>query len=356
MASLVCQSGLYSLEFYSADRSPARKRVPLRVRVKRDAEQIRRKLERDASLGMFDAWTDDPRTYDAPAKPKPERLSDARTAFLATKTHMTPRTLGEYEQVSARFTAHAGPGTLVRDLTAGHVERWLDSTTAGDVTRRTYTRTLKVFFRWAVKEGLAETVATEAVKLRRVPSKFPRYLTEAEVESIVETVRGASRQVHWLADLVLLGVHTGLRRGELINLTFDAIDLPSRVLTVACTDTFQTKSGHERKVPLSAKAADVLARRAVEADSAGYVFTSRTGGQLEDSYVTRAFKRYVRKAGIGDVHLHHLRHTACSWLAMRGVPIEVIRQFAGHSSVTVTEKYMHAGPDVYAAQILRAFA
>ena len=109
MPSLVCQSGLYSLEFYSADRSPKKKRVPLRVRVRRDAETIRRKLERDASLGLFDAWEDDPRTYDAPPKPKPERLADARAAFLATKTHMTPRTFGEYEQITARFVAFAGP-------------------------------------------------------------------------------------------------------------------------------------------------------------------------------------------------------------------------------------------------------
>ena len=196
---------------------------------------------------------------------------------------------------------------------------------------------------------------TDGVRLRRVPTKFPRFLTEDEVEQIVTTVRGASVQVAWLADLVLVGVHTGLRRGELLNLTFGAVDLAAGVLTVACTDTFTTKSGKERKVPLSAQAIEVLTRRAGSAGGRGYVFTSRTGGQLEESYVTRAFKRYARLAGIPDVHLHHTRHTACSWLAQKGVPIEVIRQFAGHSSVTITEKYMHAGPDVYAAQILRAF-
>lgn len=355
MASLVCQSGLYSLEFYSADRSPKRKRVPLRVRVKRDAERVRAKLERDASLGLFDAWSDDPRTYDAPAKPKPERLSEARTAFLDAKAATAPRTLAEYDKTVTRFAAFTGPATLVRDLTAGHVEAWLDSTDAGDVSRHTYTRTLKVFLRWAKKEGLTDCVATDAVRLRKVPRKFDRFLTEAEVNEIVETIRADARTAHWLADLVLIAVHTGLRRGELVNLRWNAIDLPGRCLTVENTDTFTTKSGSERKVPLSAKAVEVLTRLDETRGDSPYVFVSASG-RVTDNYLTHAFKRYARLAGIPDVHLHHLRHTACSWLAMRGVPVEAIRRFAGHSSITVTERYMHVGEDVYAAQILRAFA
>lgn len=355
MASLVCQSGRFNLDFFDSTRTPKRKRVSLRVKHKRDAEQVRRKLERDYSLGTFDPWRDDPRAYDRPAPSKPERLGEARTAFLDTKACMTVRTLGEYEQVTARFVTFAGPRRLVRDVTAQDVESWLDSTTAGDVTRRTYTRTLKVFFRWAVKEGIAETVATEAVRLRRVPTKFPRFLTQSEVDRIVAAV-GTGVPAHaWLANLVVFAVHTGLRRGELVNLEWNAVDLDSRVLTVENTETFTTKSGQERRVPLSDAAVSVLSRLAEACGASPYVFASSTG-RLTGDYASHTFLKYARKAGIRDVHLHHLRHTACSWLAQRGVPVEAIRRFAGHSTITVTEKYMHVGEDFYTAAITQALS
>ena len=353
MASLVNPNGLYSLDFYDSTRSPKRKRVPLRVRVKRDAEAIRRKLERDFSLGTFNPWCDDPRAYDR-VEVKPETLAEALPAFLETKTQMAPRTYGEYEQQVGRFVTFVGGKTLVRDVTAKDVERWLDSTSAGDVTRRTYTRTVKVFCRWAVKEGIAETVATDGVRLRRVPTKFPRFLTQSEVDRIVNAVRDGVEAHAWLADLIVFAVHTGLRRGEIVNLEWDAVDLDARVLTVQNTETFTTKNGTDRRVPLSDTAASVLERLA-EDGADGYVFTTSSGG-LTGDYASHAFLRYARAAGIHDCHFHHLRHTACSWLAQRGVPTEAIRRFAGHSSITVTERYTHVGDDLYSSAIQAALA
>ena len=351
MASLVRQHDRFYLQFYSADRSPQRRRVPLHVTVKRDAESVRRKLERDYSLGTFDPWTDDPLTYDQVVS-KPERMGEARDAFLDAKRHKAARTVEEYGKTLDRFTAHVGASTLVSNVTTKNVEAWLDSTDAGNVTRHGYVRTLKVFLRWARKKGLTSTVATDGVRLRRLPRKHPRFLTQKEVDRIVTAVREEARTAHWLADLIPFACHTGLRRSELVNLTWNAVDLDRRTLTVENTETFETKSGADRTVPLSDTAVSILERLATDADE-GYVWT-HSDGQIDPDYLSKAFKRYARKAGLDDVHLHHTRHTACSWLAQRGVPIDAIRQFAGHSTVTVTEKYMHLSDDVYARQITSA--
>lgn len=356
MASLVQQHDLYYLQFYSADRTPKRKRVALKVSVKRDAEQIRRKLERDHALGKYDPWTDDPFTYDRVIL-KPETLRQAADAFLATKASKAARTVATYEEAIDRFCDHRGPNTMIATVCARDVEGWLDTTNAGTVTRHKYVRHLKVWFRWAKKEGLVEHVATDAVRLKRMPRKFDRYLSPAEVDCIVEAIRENARTAFWLADLVQLAVHTGLRRGELINLQWRHVDLDARTLTVANTESFNTKSGADRKVPLSSTALDVLQRRADERDSdaSPYVF-SHSEGQITADYLSRAFKKYARKAGIEDAHLHLLRHTACSWLAERGVPVEAIRRFAGHSTISVTERYMHLADDVYADKITAALA
>lgn len=352
MASLIRQDSLYSLQFYSASRSPTRKRVPLRVRVKRDAETIRRKLERDYSLGVFDPWTDDPLTYDQVVL-KPERIGDAARAFYDAKRHKAPRTLRDYKKVISRFVGFVGAQTQISGVTSEDVEAWLDTTKAKDVTRHAYCRNLKVFFRWAQREGLIDSVPTNGVRLRKLPRKFPRFMTEAEVDRLVSVIRRDARTVHWLAELVIFACHTGLRRSELVNLRWDAVDENAGVLTVANTSTFTTKSGAERKVPMSKSAIEALSRLE-RADGSPYVFSCSTG-QISPDYLSQAFKKYAVKAGLPSLHLHHTRHTACSWLAQRGVPVEAIRRFAGHSTISVTERYMHLSEDVYARKILGAF-
>lgn len=190
MASLIQQHGKYYLQFYSQDRRPKQKRVALRVSVKRDAEKVRRKLEADYSAGKFDPWTDEPLTYDRVVL-KPEMASDAAEAFYVAKDHLAERTQEEYRKIVSRFVEFVGPGTQVSSITAGDVQRWLDSTNAADVTRHNYTRHLEVFCRWAKKEGLTDRVATDNVRLRKVPLKFERFLTTEEVEASLRMPKGA---------------------------------------------------------------------------------------------------------------------------------------------------------------------
>ena len=103
---------------------------------------------------------------------------------------------------------------------------------------------------------------------------------------------------------------------------------------------------------LSAVALEVLARRGATCTSE-YVFTHRNG-TIRPDYLSEVFKSYALKAGFSNTRFHHLRHTACSWLAQRGVPVEAIRRFAGHSSISVTEKYMHLADDVYTQRVVLA--
>ena len=179
MASLILQDGLFSLQFYSVSRHPQRKRVPLRVRVKRDAIQVSRKLERYYALGCFDPWPDDPLSYDR-ILAKPERLQLAVTAFLEAKAYKSARTLGEYRKVLMRLVESLRADIFVSQITVFDLEDWLDSTNAGDVTRHTYTRSLKVFFRWARGEGLTTSVATNNIgSHRRHPTaKNPPQVSE----------------------------------------------------------------------------------------------------------------------------------------------------------------------------------
>ena len=61
--------------------------------------------------------------------------------------------------------------------------------------------------------------------------------------------------------------------------------------------------------------------------------------------VRRSFTTACRRAGIEDFHIHDLRHTFASWLVMNGVPLFEVSKLLRHSSIQMTERYAHLGPD-----------
>ncbi len=159
-------------------------------------------------------------------------------------------------------------------------------------------------------------------------------------------------------DLVLLAVGTGLRLGELAALRWSAVDFETGFLTVRSGEGFRTKSGHERAVPLAGDAQEVLLRLSSERedDLDGPVVTYGDGRPIVAKYASKRFKRYVRLAKLPEqIRFHSLRHTCASWLVMRGVPLLIVQQILGHSSIQVTERYAHLAPDVMKAAMHQAF-
>lgn len=348
MASLIKLGDRYYAQFYEASRRPQRKRVALKTTTKRAAERLRRDLEDQYALGSFDPWNLSP-----PPSPA-TTLHEAAEAFLAGKRHRRARTQHNYRTYLGRLGASLPANFSVAHVTAQHITAWLDSCNIGDVTRKTYVRHLRVFMRWCLAAGCIDHDCTDDVPLRRVPSKYPKWLRPEEVQAVLDAIDREARTTHWLKDLILVAVNTGLRRGELLALRWSAVDLRARTLTVENGESFQAKSGKDRIIPLSDEATAVLgrmsARRRLPSD---LVFRSAKGA-IDELYLSHLFKKYAVKAGVRHASLHGLRHTACSWLAMNGASVEAIRLFAGHSSITVTQKYMHLSEDAFASQIRQA--
>ena len=113
-----------------------------------------------------------------------------------------------------------------------------------------------------------------------------RWLTVAEIEALVTACRTSKNP--WLAGLVLVGMHTGLRLSELTGLGWEEVDLTRGVITLEAS---RTKSGKSRVVPLNADAYAVLAllRTGLEA-------TGRVWRELGD--IDTAFQGAVKRAGL----------------------------------------------------------
>jgi hypothetical protein len=108
MSSLIKQHGRYYLQFYDKHRSPKRKRVPLKVTRKREAEKYKRRLERKYREQEFDPWTDDPFTLQKKDE-KPKTLKEALTAFIKAKeaAGRSENTIRSYRGIDRR--AEPGP-------------------------------------------------------------------------------------------------------------------------------------------------------------------------------------------------------------------------------------------------------
>lgn len=252
-----------------------------------------------------------------------------------SRSHHAQRTTEKADYVLRLFRATVGEKMMDR-VTPLDIERYKTKrlTSVSSVTVNIELRTLKAFFGLAYKWVMIQKRPFKNVALLRIPQSEPIYLIEEDYMALICVIRWP-----WLKYLVTLAVNTGLRRGELVNLRWDHIDFDNRVLKVANTSVFQTKSRRERLVPLNLTAMALLEGLSRRSE---YVFAGDRGRKLDDEHVSRKFRKAVKEAGLSDdLHLHSPRHTFATWLVQSGVGIYEVRKLMGHSSVAVTQVYAH---------------
>jgi integrase len=207
--------------------------------------------------------------------------------------------------------------------------------------------TLSTLLKCAVEWSLiAELPVT--VRRLRVPKTTMDFFDFDEYEQLVEVAR--TMNAGMLA-FVLLAGDAGMRAGEIRGLQWDSIDLERRMLTVEraewCGQITTPKHDKIRTIPLTQRLADAL--RVLERGPGPFVIYTQRGRDSEPRTLTRECQRSwlcraLRSAGLREKGPHTLRHTFCSHLATRGAPASAIQRLAGHSSLVVTERYMHLSP------------
>ena len=157
-----------------------------------------------------------------------------------------------------------------------------------------------------------------------------RYLTAVEVRRLMAECKPHIRPI------VTVALNTGMRRGEILRLKWDDVDLRNGLLVVR-----DTKNGESRAVPINAAVREVLAGTVRRLDSQ-YVFCNSKGQPLRE--IKHVFNSACRKAGIRDFRFHDLRHSAASFMAMGGVSLLAIGTILGHKTASMTKRYSHLSP------------
>ena len=133
---------------------------------------------------------------------------------------------------------------------------------------------------------------------------------------------------HWLTPLTIIAIETGMRRGELLRIVWEDIDLDLRVAHLD-----MTKNGSKRDVPLSSEAINLL--RSLPHDISGKVFP------ITAAALRGLWNRACRRAGITGLHFHDLRHEATSRFFEKGLNVIEVATITGHKDLRMLQRYTH---------------
>jgi len=234
----------------------------------------------------------------------------------------------------------------LHEISRSGVEAWHASMSATPTSANGAVRVLSNMFTKAEDWGLLPhgfIPPTLKIKLYRKRTR-ERFLTPAERARVEEALdrgvklpRGTRGCLSWrtAAILRLLSL-TGMRRDEVLSLTWQMVDVRHRVFRLP-----ESKTG-QKVVPFGSPVLGVL-EKAREHTRAGcdYVFHTRTGRRVAGTGITRSWDNIRKLIGLQDVRLHDLRHSAASDAIMNGVPLAVVGKILGHKNPSTTARYAH---------------
>lgn len=154
-----------------------------------------------------------------------------------------------------------------------------------------------------------------------------RRLEPDEEKKLIAELETSTRNP-WIAPLVAFALETAMRRGEMLGLRWEFVDLKKRVARL-----IDTKNGESRNVPLSSRAKTIL--DALPRSIDGKVFPT-----TEDA-LKKAFARACERAGIENFHFHDLRHEATSRLSEKLPNLIELASVTGHKDLRMLKRYYH---------------
>jgi integrase len=247
-------------------------------------------------------------------------VAEYATEWLA-QLQVKPSTKAMYDSIVRNQLGDLGSIRLTRvqppDIRAILAEREREGYSGR--TRRAILDVLRMIFRMAEHDGLVERNPAGTVTAPRIDAKEPVHLDAEQAKAFLAACEGDS-----LHSLYAVALGTGLRRGELLALTWQDVDTKARTVTVRRGKT----AAAARVVPLPAFAADVLPEKAP-----GPIWPYSPG------YVTRHVAVICARAGVPVITFHGLRHSAASILLAQGVDPLTIKGILGHVSVSTTAHY-----------------
>ncbi|WP_305825534.1 site-specific integrase [Massilia brevitalea] len=229
-------------------------------------------------------------------------------------TNLTPAVIAGYRDYRLKTV---GAGTIIREL----------SILSGIISH--------------ARKEWSLPIANPCALVRKPPTPpgRTRLLTMDEETRLLDELKPVRRRSPWMVPLVMLALESAMRRGELLSLQWENVNLATQTAFLPLT-----KNGKARTVPLSKKAVAILA---------GLPNCGREGPIFPISYMTmhNCFVDACRRAGISNLRFHDLRHTATSRLAEKLPNVIELAAVTGHQTIQMLKRYYHPKAEAMAQKL-----
>jgi len=304
-----------------------------------------------------------------------EKLSVAQFLDQWLRDYAIPntslKTARDYDGVLQRYVRPMVGNIRLDKLTPSHIqaiqasilEKGLSARTA-QLTHRVLSMALKHAVRW----GLLSRNVCNAVDPPRIRQKEMRVLDAAGVQRFLESTRQSP-----YGPIFYLAIYSGMRRGELVGIQWQDIDLRRRTLAINRTVSRITNQGlvigkpktaHSLRVislpqsavtllaGLRAKKREYLERVGLDWDDSAFVFCHANGGPMCPDTLGHAFQKALKRAGLPHLRFHDLRHTHATLMLKEGVNPKIVSERLGHASIHITlQIYGHVMPGMQEAAV-----
>lgn len=300
---------------------------------------------------------------------EPEKITLANYLNYWLETYalpnVAPTTYASYKQGAEVIARYIGKISLDQ-LKPIHVQNFISKlqteTQLSSTSIHQYYGTLNTALNYAIRLQMLRYNPCKAVTPPPKNKNKMKVLSQAEVSKLIEGCKDTPLYLP-----ILLAITCGMRRGEILGLKWDNVDLQAKQIHIEdnltqadgkpfMTDPKTTTGKRSVSVPditISAlketkkmQAQQKLMLGSQYKDN-GFVCCWDNGEPFRPDYITHAFKKILAKLKLPNVRFHDLRHTHATLLLAQGVHPKVVQERLGHSSITITlDTYSHLVPNL----------
>ena len=260
-----------------------------------------------------------------------------------SQVHHAPATQNRYRAILDNFKRYLKKFPFVKKVSQldskffEDYQAYRKSQNAANKTVNVEVICLKAMFYQGMRWGYVRINPLKGVKeLKEEINKKPRFLNKEECKTLLENCDS------FLHPIFYTFLHTGMRKAELENLTWNDIDFGRKKIKIRYKDDWSPKTS-EREIPINNGLLELLTdlKQKTFIKSCPHIF-HREGGKIDPNYLRRQLILLAKACGFHDVtKIHTLRHTFASHLVMGGIDLPTVKKLLGHADIETTMIYAH---------------